>query len=347
MDATSPLADKVERCLRRLGPDVSGMVVAVSGGPDSVALLRALLLLRPTLSPLVIAHLNHQLRGDESNADELFVRELHSTLLAAGHPALDFRGERIDVAARARAGKANLEATARRLRYDWLAQVAREYGLGLVATGHTADDQAETVLHRLLRGAGLQGLRGIAGRRPLGPGVEVIRPLLDVTRAEVLAFLEAQRQPARSDCSNLDPRFTRNRIRHELLPHLAEHYNPAVREVLARLARQAEEAFRDEELTTAALLAEVEKPRAGALLVFDHGCLAGCSRHRVRLLFRRVWEREGWPMGRMGFEHWQRLEALVFDGAMAVDFPDGVRVRHRGGVLQLSRVDCSGGGPPG
>jgi tRNA(Ile)-lysidine synthase len=289
-----------------------------------------------------MAHLNHQLRGDESDADQSFVRDLHATLQSAGHANLDFCCERIDVAARARDSKTNLEATARQLRYDWLAEVARRHGLGVVATGHNADDQAETVLHRLLRGAGLQGLRGIAERRPLAPDVEVVRPLLDVTRAEVLQVLDALGQPARRDSSNFDPRFTRNRIRHELLPHLAEHYNPAIREVLARLARQAEETFREEESATAALLARAERPRAGAVLVFDCEQLACCSRHRVRLLFRRVWEREGWPMGRMGAEHWHRLEALVFDGATAFDFPGRVRARRRGRVIQLVRP----GDPP-
>src|SRR5439155_24946475 len=125
-----------------------------------------------------------------------------------------------------------------------------------------------------------QGPRGIAPRRPLGPGVEVVRPLLDVTRAEVLAFLEAEGQPARQDRTNLDPRFTRGRIRHELLPLLADRYNPAVREVLCRLARQADEAHRELEAGAAALLEEAERPRAGPLLVLDHGRLAAASRCR-------------------------------------------------------------------
>src|SRR5205809_175378 len=112
------------------------MVVAVSGGPDSVALLRALLVLRR--SPLVVAHLNHQLRGGESDADEAFVHDLHGSLVSAGHADFHFCRERIDVAALAATERANLEETARRVRYDWLASVAREHGLGIVATGHTA-----------------------------------------------------------------------------------------------------------------------------------------------------------------------------------------------------------------
>jgi tRNA(Ile)-lysidine synthase len=336
---SSPLVEKVGHSLEALGLSAGGMVVAVSGGPDSVALLLALLRLRPPSSPpLVIAHLNHQLRGAESDADEVFVRELHASLVAGGCENLGLCCRQLDVAALAREGKGNLEDVARTARYDWLAGVARERELGLVATGHTADDQAETVLHRLLRGAGLQGLRGIAHRRPLGSGVEVVRPLLEVTRAEVEASLKEEGRLARQDSSNRDPRFTRNRIRQELLPFLAEHYNPAIRDILARLAWQADEAHRELAAGVEELLARAELPRAGSVLVFDQATLAGASRFRVRGLFRRVWEREGWPLGGMSFEHWRRLEALVFDELTTTDLPGSIRARRRGPVVQVGRT---------
>ncbi len=137
------------------------MVVAVSGGPDSVVLLRALLAFRGREGPpLVLAHLNHQLRGAESEEDEQFVRDLHGRLVGEGHRGLRLCCERLNVAEQARGE--NLESVARRVRYAWLTRVAEEACLPFVATGHTADDQAETVLHRLLRGTGLRGLRGIA-----------------------------------------------------------------------------------------------------------------------------------------------------------------------------------------
>src|SRR5262249_13050947 len=148
----------------RLELSGGGVVVAVSGGPDSVALLRALVAWRGN-SPqprLEIAHLNHQLRGQESDADAEFVRQLHTDLVAAGVPELALHCETGDGAALATAEKDKREAIARRERYDWLRQVAERTGARWVATGHTADDQAETVLHHLLRGTGLQGLRGIA-----------------------------------------------------------------------------------------------------------------------------------------------------------------------------------------
>jgi tRNA(Ile)-lysidine synthase len=332
----APLADKVRLWLQRHGLEPAG-VVAVSGGPDSVALLRAFVELRRAAAPglLVIAHLNHGLRGPESDADEAFVRDLHARLLAGGASGLDLRCEQINVAELARSEGANLEATARQVRYDWLARVAQETGCHQIATGHTADDQAETVLHRLLRGAGLRGLRGIAPRRPLRPGVEVIRPLLTATRGEVLAYLEAEGQDSRRDSSNFDPAYTRNRIRHELLPHLALRYNPAVVGVLARLAEQAEEDYALLEAAARALLAEAELPRAGALLVFDRRRLTAAPRQLVREALRLAWEREGWPLGEMNFGHWERLAAVAFGEVTAVDFPGGLHAVCRERVLQL------------
>ncbi|MBV9122466.1 MAG: tRNA lysidine(34) synthetase TilS, partial [Planctomycetes bacterium] len=313
-------------------------VVAVSGGPDSVALVRGLVACAPQVGfgPLVLAHVNHQLRGEEGDADEAFVRELHARLKSEG-AEVQLCCQRLEVAARARLEGENLEQMARQVRYDWLAQVARERGCRWVATGHTADDQAETVLFRLLRGTGLQGLRGIAARRELAPEVEVVRPLLPVTRAEVLAYLESLAQPYRVDSSNYDRAFTRNRLRHELLPQLVEKYNPRIVEILGRLAAQAEEVFREEEAQAAELLARAERPRAGGLVIVDCGCLREAPRHRVREALRLVWARERWPQREMGFAEWERLAAVVYGEMGAVDLPGPVRARRRGRVVQMGR----------
>jgi tRNA(Ile)-lysidine synthase len=251
--------------------------------------------------------------------------------------ALTLERARLDVARLAGEAGDNLEARAREERYRWLASVARRHGAAWVATGHTANDQAETVLHRLLRGTGLAGLRGIAPRRPLAEGVELVRPLLSVTRAEVLGYLAELGQAHRHDASNDDLRFTRNRLRHELLPQLEEHYNPRVVEVLCRLAGQAAEAFEDEEARAEALLRATELPRAGAWVVLDAPALAAAPRHLARAALRCLWRREGWSMGRMGFHDWERLAELAGRAAGAIDLPGPVEARRAGRALRLGR----------
>ena len=316
-----------EGCPLRLAEVPPGAgVVAVSGGADSVALLWALVAVSE--GPLIVAHLNHRLRGDDSDADEAFVRALAADL------RLDFRGERIDV--RAAAAGDNLESVARRLRYDWLARVARESGASWVATGHTADDQAETVLHRLLRGTGLRGLAGIPRRRELAPGIVLVRPLLTVRRAEVLGYLAQLGQTYRDDQSNWDRRYTRNRLRHDVLPRLAEDFNPALVDVLCRLAEQAGEMEAYVAGQAAQLLKEAELPRAGTTVVLDARRLGEAPPLLVREALRLLWEREGWPEGEMGFDAWQRAAAVVAGTETAVDFPGGVRLRRVGHVVQAA-----------
>jgi tRNA(Ile)-lysidine synthase len=325
------LFGKLGQSLTRFGVD-GGMVVAVSGGPDSVALLRALVVQGKDSSagPIVVAHLNHGLRGAESDGDEACVRSLCADLGIAAHC------ESLDV--RSAAAGANLEATARRLRYEWLAAIAHKVGARWVATGHTANDQAETVLHRLLRGTGIAGLRGIAPRRELTASVTLIRPLLSVTRREVIAYLESIGQSTRLDSTNLDPTLTRNRIRHELLPLLAERFNPHVVACLSRLAAQAEETFMTEEQNARLLLAEAELPRAGGVLIFDRQRLESAPRQRLRETLRLLWQREGWPMGEMGLEAWERLVEVVLGSETALDLPGGITARRRERVLQLERL---------
>jgi len=301
----------------------TGLVLAVSGGADSVALLRAL-----ADTPSIVAHLNHKLRGAASDADEAFVRGL-----AATH-RLPFVSVRIDVASQAD----NLEQTARDIRYRWLSEVAHTHGLRHVATAHNADDQAETVLHRLLRGTGLQGLRGIAARRTLEPGIEVIRPLLSVRRAEIVAYLAELGQPFQVDETNSDVRYTRNRLRHELLPLLERDYNPETATLLCRLADQADEAYREGRMAAEQLLALAERPRSARLLVFDVTVLRAATGYRVREMFRLLWEREGWPISAMNFERWKALEAVVNGDVAAVDLPGRYRVRQRGNVVLVGPI---------
>ena len=209
---------------KMLAPGES-LLVGVSGGPDSVALLDVLV--KSGWRPH-ICHLNHQLRGADSDADAEFVRQLAA---------------RYDLPCTIESGKvAGDEESARRARHEFFTRVAERTGIKKLALAHTADDQVETFLLRLLRGAGVPGLVGIWPERQLGP-LRVIRPLLKVRRAEILEYLAAEKLAYREDASNADSRFTRNRVRHELLPLLEREYNPAIRDTLLHTA----EILRDED----------------------------------------------------------------------------------------------------
>lgn len=205
--------------------------VGVSGGADSVALLRLLLEMRVNrVLLLAVVHFNHQLRGKASDADERFVAKL------AEKYKLEFIAGQEDVAARTKRERGNLEEVARRARYGFFDQLKEEGRVALVAVAHTGDDQAETVLAHILRGTGLSGLRGI---RPEA-GV-VVRPLLRVRRAELRKYLKALKQTWREDVTNKDLKRMRARIRQSLLPMLEKNFNPGAVEHLCQLAELAGE----------------------------------------------------------------------------------------------------------
>src|SRR5438105_266555 len=233
-EAVKKLAQSVLAYIRQEGLLKAGdrVGVAISGGTDSVALLRLLLELRAELGiVLSVVHFNHNLRGSESDSDEDFVKQL------AERHELEFFCERGDVEAHARSMQLSTEAAARQLRYRYFQRLLGENRLDHVATGHTLDDQAETVLLRIIRGAGTRGLAGIypqlrVGRSPFS----VIRPLLRTTRTELEAYLIEIGQEWREDSSNRDLRHARNRVRHEIMPRLEHSLNPAVRESLAEVA---------------------------------------------------------------------------------------------------------------
>lgn len=227
------MIDKVHRFIRQHRLILPGerVSVAVSGGADSVALLRILLELREELGAvLAVAHFHHQIRGTEADADEQFVQDL------ARQFDLEYQSSSADVPAYAREQRMSLETAGRELRHRWFAALVSAGKAGKIATAHTQDDQAETVLMRFLRGAGSRGLAGIS---PWQQQKSLIRPLLTVSRSEVEAYLQALKQFWREDSTNKDLRHFRNRVRHELLPLVQQNYNPAIRQTLADLAEVA------------------------------------------------------------------------------------------------------------
>ncbi len=210
------------------------VIVAVSGGADSTALLLCLNKLSPDLAiTLTVAHLNHRIRGLEGDADEEFVRQM------AAEMNIPFVLEAIEVKKKAKETGRNIEELGRRFRYDFLQRAARRLGAQKIAVGHNRNDQAETALFRFIRGSGFEGLSGI---HPIVDGL-IIRPLLECSRKSIIDYLKQQKASYKEDSSNKDLRYARNRIRWELLPYLESNFNPRIAETIAHEALLAREAW--------------------------------------------------------------------------------------------------------
>lgn len=299
MSSVIPLLKRVAETISRynMAAPRNRVGVAVSGGADSIALLRALVELAPALSlELTVLHVNHRLRGPDSDADEEFVRQ------AAASHGLPFAGTVAD----AREGSGNLEDRARRQRHAFFAAAMRDHALDRVAVGHTRSDQAETVLMRLLRGAGPDGLRGIHPVTRAG----IVRPLIEIDRAEVRQWLVAAGVAWREDTSNGDPRFLRNRTRMELLPVLERDWNPALPKLLAQTARLAFEDSHYWEQEVARRFGEVaEAGETGVVLRLD--ALNAMPAALVRRLLREAVRRVRGDLDGIDFEHDERLFELA------------------------------------
>ncbi len=307
--------------------DVS-VVVAVSGGADSVALLRALARLkRSGAGRLWVAHFNHALRGPESQADEALVCQLAERLGLGCHVG------RAPAGVLCQPGADGLEAAARGARYQFLEQTANQVGARYVATAHTADDQVETVLQRVFRGTGIAGLAGMRRARPLGPAVTLIRPLLDFGRSEVREYLAGLGQAWREDASNACTDATRNWLRHELLPSIERQINPSAPAAILRLARLAAEAQAVAERLAGELAERAIEARPGGPLVCHCDQLAAAERTVVREMFVAAWRAAGWPEQAMGFAEWDALAELALQsaaaGASVRDFPGAIRAKKR------------------
>ena len=313
-------------------PPGGSLVVGVSGGPDSVALLDFLVRFRARTGrpegAVIAAHVNHGLRGEESDGDAVFVEGL------AGKMGVPFVTERIDPAS-GRRGE-SLEESARKLRYGALRRMAAAARTERLAVAHTADDQAETVLLRLIRGAGLTGLGGIRPRRRVH-GVEVIRPLLTTPREMVLDYLRRRDLPFRVDSSNLSTDPRRNFVRLEVLPRI-EAVNPAIRETLRREAALFREA-------DAYLTAEAGRALQGIVLARDagkieldaEGLLLYPKLLRKYVLRFALQELNGDALD-LSTSHIDALHALLTSQpGRSADIPMGIQARRERGAVVLSK----------
>ena len=323
LPAPAPLLACVLRVYRRRvrsGP----VLLGVSGGADSVALLRASVAAAERGGPRpIVAHFDHALR-DGSAADAAWVERLAAELGVDCHLG------------RAEPGELRSEESSRHRRYAFLTQTAGACEAASIAVAHTADDQTETVLFHLLRGTGLRGLRGIPPRRRLANGITLLRPLLETSRAAVEGYLTALGQPYLTDPTNAQATYTRNRLRHRLLPQLRAEFNPQVDAALRRLAQQAAETSRLLSRQAGRLLPDCLIEATPTHLRFARDPLRGLPAVLRREVLSLAWRQADWPRQRMTARHWRRLSRLSVRGGR-LTLPGGIDAQAAGESLRLVR----------
>ena len=314
------------------------LILAVSGGADSVAMLRAFTQINQEDNAnnsggnLLVVHVNHRLRSAESEGDARFVRELAERLMlpfveeTISGPEMQYRLQKLG----------SLEGAARELRYERLLAVAEEHGARYILTAHHAEDQIETLLQRMFRGSALGGLSGIPRFRRLNDAVSLARPMLTVRRTAILAYLQQLGQPYRTDSSNRDPAFLRNRIRNELIPLLDDLFPNRFDRSLLRFAERCREvqSLLDQQVERLAVQIQADsllmfRQENPASLALPLASFRETPDYIVREYFKGLWSSRGWPLREMGAKNWDRLVAMIRVGEPQNSaFPGGITVRR-------------------
>lgn len=304
--------------------DGDRVLACVSGGPDSMALLHILAELRNQYEiEIFVAHLNHMLRGRAADADADFVKT------AADNLGLTSVIEKNDIKKFAKSHKLSLEEAAREARYDFYRRAAEKVNAAKIATGHTLDDQAETVLMRLLKGSGSLGLSGIPYKRRFGD-LWIVRPLLDVTRKEIEKYLKNNRIPSRRDASNLQTLYFRNKIRNVLIPILEKDFNPNIKETLSSTA-----SVLSDESSYLADIASKKLKRMSRITKFGTELRSKDFRREhaalQRLIVRRIIAGLKGDLKSITYRHWQGID-FILDGTeqKSVNLPGGIKVIKSG-----------------
>lgn len=308
------------------------VTVACSGGPDSVFLLHALnrLSKKLKLKEVSVCTLDHGLRGRESAEDVLFVSRLARSL------GLRCAEKKVDVMA-SKAKDLSTEEAAREARYGFFREAASGLSADVVATGHTLDDQAETVLMRILKGASLKGLVGISPVRKYG-SMKIIRPILELEKSEIANYLKAEGIGYRVDSTNSEPLYFRNIVRSEILPFL-ERYNPRVKRSLFNMAEHLREDFE---------FIEVSRSGASGMISDNHDGSIGLrlkdlvvqARTIQKEILRDCLERAGGDVKKLSFRHWKELESLVNrkSKGSAVHLPGGISVSRSESAIKFFKI---------
>ncbi|MFA5383293.1 MAG: tRNA lysidine(34) synthetase TilS [Eubacteriales bacterium] len=327
IDLVKQVKSQIEK-LEMLEPG-DKVLIGVSGGSDSIALLHILWTLKGDLRIIpVVAHLNHQLRGEEAKEDARSVREFSEKL------ELPCYIEKADVKSYHKNSGLSLQEACREIRFSFFEQLAGKLGARRVALGHHADDQAETILLNLLRGAGISGLKGISYIRGL-----FIRPLLEIRRKEIEGYCLQHNLPVRQDSSNLKPVYTRNRIRLNLLPLLEREYNPQIVHTLAQLGNLCSE--EDSYLEELALinLDKIKVNEKNGMVVLDNNQLRTLSAPLCRRVLRLAWNEVTGEMKELSYHHVEKLTELLHKkaGGRVMILPRGIRALKTNNVLQFFR----------
>lgn len=299
-----PFEDQVLRAWPIARWQTTRVLLAVSGGADSVAMLRCLVELSPARELLEVAHFNHGWRGSESDGDAQFVCQMAQQY-----------GLRFHLGSPSAAG-AKSEQAARDLRYQFLSRTAYSVGARYVVAAHTSDDCVETMLHNLFRGTGLDGVRPLDTTRPLDAELVLVRPLLGCSRADVLNYLHAKQQDYREDSSNNDLTFRRNFLRQSVLPLVRSQYGAGLDERLlsfGEIVAETEDLVQDLASRYWADAQGMSAPAAvqpSSTLAFPSRARLAVAWPVLRAALVAEWHRRGWSLGRMSRSHWEHIRRL-------------------------------------
>lgn len=309
------------------------ILVGLSGGPDSVVLLHVLNTLKKEYSlEIVVAHLDHKFRGEESVEDRRFCVEL------AGEYNLEIVYEEIDVPKIAKEKGISPEEAARFERYDFFKRAAGKKGIKKIAVAHTQDDQAETVLMRIIRGAGMRGLGGMMPVKEMN-GFTVIRPLIEVSRKEIEEYISLNKLEFRIDSSNAKSIFTRNRIRLEVMPFLEKDFNPNIKEVLVNMAENLR--IENDFLSKYAMrkFKGMAKLKKGEVVIDIKRFKKQPTAVRKRILRQGLEEVKG-DLRRFTYKHWKEIEDLLGSrpSGSIVDLPLGISIVKEKDSLRIFKT---------
>lgn len=308
------------------------VLVACSGGPDSVFLLHALIRLKSKLKlkKLAVCNLDHGLRGKESAADSLFVKKTAKEL------GLEFIHKKVNLKRSGSKGL-SIEELAREERYKFFKEAGARLGAGVVATGHTLDDQAETVLMRVIKGASLKGLVGIAPSRNEG-ALKVVRPLCELEKSEIVAYLGSEDIDYRIDHTNLEPIYFRNIVRGRIIPFL-EKFNPRLKRALFNMAEHLREDFEFIEEANAGARGLVSFSKDGGVEIALKDLVVQARAIQKEIL-RDSLAKAGGEVKKLSFRHWKEVEALINRKAKgsSVHLPGGIKAVRGEKALRFVKI---------